>query len=625
MRLSDLQTDSARERLRASNLDDLENAFKQESPLTDSHDESNKQDSDAFLPFLDRDKSNGSTDSTTPAGNTELGAGAKAGGAGIGAAEIIDSSLNNTFASATNATPKRPVRVLDPFDEDSGPSSIPVNVVGNNRMNLDSISERQGLTSNDPFRNGAGAGAGTAMGMGGYPTSRASVGVGSHPSSNYGSDYYPSRRSFIVACLIILAIIGLAIGIFAGERMTTSRVVPMSPTSSPTETLNQYDEYFLKSTELIQASLVSNPADFSRTCVHELCGGSGDVSNLSIQSLVMTYLVFEDALWRDWSWTDDYPPVERYVQRFQLTLFAFATGLQKDASGVVAGYTVDTWKETTNWLDGEDECNWFGITCNIRSAYILNRDFVNSELMTSTITAIARADIPGAPVAMLPMVTSISLNKNDLLGKLMPEIFKMRHLERFELWQNVLTGNIPADIKNLVSLRKLWLYETGGLTGSIPKQIGLLSNLESLFVGGNKLTGALPNMTLMTNLNTLAVNGNALTGTIPTTIAKAIGLERLFFDENKFNGPLPNELGLLTNLTDIRFNNNAFTGTLPIELRALKNLKVLYLYDNKFVGGLDNSLVSDWASMGESFPCFDQSCLPPNAFSLSSFCLDRIF
>jgi Leucine-rich repeat (LRR) protein len=245
--------------------------------------------------------------------------------------------------------------------------------------------------------------------------------------------------------------------------------------------------------------------------------------------------------------------------------------------------------------------------------------------MTSTITAIARADIPGAPVAMLPMVTSISLNKNDLLGKLMPEIFKMRHLERFELWQNVLTGNIPADIKNLVSLRKLWLYETGGLTGSIPKQIGLLSNLESLFVGGNKLTGALPNMTLMTNLNTLAVNGNALTGTIPTTIAKAIGLERLFFDENKFNGPLPNELGLLTNLTDIRFNNNAFTGTLPIELRALKNLKVLYLYDNEFDGGLDNFLVTGWASMSEYFPCFDQSCLPPNAFSLSSFCLDRIF
>ena len=637
MRLVDAQTDSARERQREANLDDLENAFKQESPLTDSYDESSKQDSDAFLPFPDRDKSNGATDTTTHAGNVDLGAGT-AGTAGLGATETIDSSLKNTFAPAPSATPKRPVRVLDPFDDDSGPSSVPVDVVGNNRINMNSNSERQGLTSNDPFRNGAGAGSGAGTGMGGYPTRRASVGAGSRRSSNYGpvntppdqydySDYYPSRRSCIVACLILLAIIGLAIGILAGGTMTTSRVVQttaqpsvtMSPTPSPTEPLSEYDRYFIRGTRLIQDSMVSDFADFGRVCHHKRCGGDGDMSNLSIQDRVMTYLVFEDELFRDWAWRDDFPAVERVVQRYILTLFAFATGLEKDASGELPGFIVNTWKESANWLNGEDECNWFGITCDTRSAYIFARDFVNSEFMTASAagTATARADLPNAPVVKIPMVTSISLNKNTLKGELMPELFRMRHLEMIELWQAELIGTIHADIKNLVSLKKLWLHETVGLTGSLPKEIGSLSNLESLFVGGNMLTGALPNMTLLTNLNTLAVNDNAFKGSIPTTIAKATGLERLFLDENKFSGSLPIELGFLTNLTDVRFNNNEFTGPLPYTLSALKNLKVLYLYDNEFDGGLDNFLVTGWASMSEYFPCFDQSCLPPNAFSLS--------
>jgi len=53
------------------------------------------------------------------------------------------------------------------------------------------------------------------------------------------------------------------------------------------------------------------------------------------------------------------------------------------------------------------------------------------------------------------------------------------------------------------------------LTGSIPELTGL-TNLQFFFVSNNQLTGSIPELTRLTNLTSFWVNNNQLTGNVPS-------------------------------------------------------------------------------------------------------------
>lgn len=54
-----------------------------------------------------------------------------------------------------------------------------------------------------------------------------------------------------------------------------------------------------------------------------------------------------------------------------------------------------------------------------------------------------------------------------------------------------LTGEVPPEIKNLVSLEKLLLY-SNKLSGEIPAELGELTNLSELRLDYNQFTGKIP-------------------------------------------------------------------------------------------------------------------------------------
>ena len=54
------------------------------------------------------------------------------------------------------------------------------------------------------------------------------------------------------------------------------------------------------------------------------------------------------------------------------------------------------------------------------------------------------------------------------------------------------TGSIPSQIGLLTNLSVLFLYNNLALTGSIPSQIGLLTSLNWLWLANNTLTGSIP-------------------------------------------------------------------------------------------------------------------------------------
>jgi len=100
----------------------------------------------------------------------------------------------------------------------------------------------------------------------------------------------------------------------------------------------------------------------------------------------------------------------------------------------------------------------------------------------------------------------------------------------------------------------------------LPPEIGQLTNLRELALGGNRLTALPPEIGQLANLRRLALSGNRLT-VLPPEIGQLTRLETLRLDGNQLTA-LPPEIGQLTRLGTLALGGNQLT-TLPRELADL--------------------------------------------------------
>jgi hypothetical protein len=77
---------------------------------------------------------------------------------------------------------------------------------------------------------------------------------------------------------------------------------------------------------------------------------------------------------------------------------------------------------------------------------------------------------------------------------------------------------------------------------------------------------------------------NELSGFLPTEFGLLTNLDYLVVANNNLGGPIPDTLGLATSLIGISLSNNTMTGTVPVTLGLLPNLQFLQLDGNDFVG-----------------------------------------
>ena len=110
--------------------------------------------------------------------------------------------------------------------------------------------------------------------------------------------------------------------------------------------------------------------------------------------------------------------------------------------------------------------------------------------------------------------------------------------------------------------------------------------LVSLYQASNALRGTIPDeIGLLTSLNVINLGGNTLSGTVPSQLGSLTALTWLDLSSNDFGGTVPSELGSLTALTSLSLDTNSFTGTVPSQLGSLTALTVLELYDNVGLNG----------------------------------------
>ena len=190
-------------------------------------------------------------------------------------------------------------------------------------------------------------------------------------------------------------------------------------------------------------------------------------------------------------------------------------------------------------------------------------------------------------------------------GSIPPELGRLTDLYSLLLMGNYLSGSIPIELSSLPRLRTLWL-SNNYLSGSIPPELGNLTNLESLLLGLNGLSGSIPpELGNLTRLDSLRLQHNELSGSIPPSLGNLTDLWSLYLHGNELSGSIPPSLGNLTKLVYFNLSDNELSGSIPPELDNLTRLEAFGLSGNDLSGCIPLGLTRVLAeqSLGLSACC----------------------
>ena len=173
-----------------------------------------------------------------------------------------------------------------------------------------------------------------------------------------------------------------------------------------------------------------------------------------------------------------------------------------------------------------------------------------------------------------------------LNGTIPAELGGLTEMTRLYLHRNNLAGEIPAELNGLTNLVWLRLYDND-LSGEVPDLTGMTS-LERFYVHQNDLTGGVPTK-LSNSVTHILVHRNMLTGEIPD-LSGMTNLVWLGLYDNDLSGEIPASVGSIANLKRLYLHGNALTGAVPMEIGNIASLTNLWLENNMLSGELPSSL-----------------------------------
>lgn len=148
-----------------------------------------------------------------------------------------------------------------------------------------------------------------------------------------------------------------------------------------------------------------------------------------------------------------------------------------------------------------------------------------------------------------------------------------------------LTGSIPPEWETMTSLQTFSIAAFGLDRSPMPPFINTATNLREIRIVFTDHTGSVDSFVHLSSLQVLVLDLSQLTGTIPTEIGLLTDLQEVSINyAPQIEGTLPTEVGLLTNLSKLSFWHSNLTGAIPSELAHLTKLTVLDLRDTELTG-----------------------------------------
>lgn len=283
-------------------------------------------------------------------------------------------------------------------------------------------------------------------------------------------------------------------------------------------------------------------------------------------------------------------------------------------------------KDPLNYLDSwkitESPCQFYGVSCDDQTGRVvgisLNYKSLSGKISPAlgALQSLKSLVIPSnyiygeLPTALVNCsdLRVLNVTWNNITGVL-PDLSKLQKLEILDVSDNYLTGDFPTWVGSLTRLSKLGLNDNNFEEGGIPENIGNLTNLRWLNLGGIRLTGEIPKsvfdlkdletldlssnkisgdfpveITKLRNLLKIELFGNRLTGVIPKEFAELNLLQEFDVSMNQMHGELPTEIGNMKNLTVFQCSTNHFSGELPLGFGDMQRLKGFSIYRNNFTG-----------------------------------------
>jgi len=282
----------------------------------------------------------------------------------------------------------------------------------------------------------------------------------------------------------------------------------------------------------------------------------------------------------------------------------------------------DYWYNNTGWTTEQDQCSWFGITCD-EQGYM-----VEINLPSNNMTG----EFPANSLSSFYNLQRLVLGNNSLHGIMAGTydrnadddvysnsfgwvtdtsvFFNLRDLTHVDLSQNNISGEVdvlfaPAlqyanfSYNNFTSINTFKKFKKSHQTltvcdvshNSINTSTSILmtnvpSNIEQLILSNNLIHGALPTSSLeeLVNLRRLDMSLNSLSGELPDFSSVYPSLQVLYLsdqDSEGLVGNIPESLANLSFLSTLNLGGNKLSGSIPPVLGNMGQLRVLNLSSNK--------------------------------------------
>ncbi|EYU40635.1 hypothetical protein MIMGU_mgv1a026366mg [Erythranthe guttata] len=215
-----------------------------------------------------------------------------------------------------------------------------------------------------------------------------------------------------------------------------------------------------------------------------------------------------------------------------------------------------------------------------------------SECSQLQIISISRNSFSGQiprEISELRFLRGLALGVNNLNGMIfffITSLTNCRSLYELAITDNPIDGILPTSVGNLSKSLQIFHAYNCELKGTIPPEIGNLSNLVTLALGGNELSGEIPiGIKNMHMLQGLSLDYNKMSGSVfPEVLCDLDSLVYLYLNQNNFSGTIPDCLGNVTSLRNLYLDSNMLTSTIPSSVWRLADLLKLNLSSNLLSG-----------------------------------------
>ena len=257
------------------------------------------------------------------------------------------------------------------------------------------------------------------------------------------------------------------------------------------------------------------------------------------------------------------------------------------------------WYNKAAWNSSTSHCAWYGITCHNNTyvkTIVLAYNNLDGSLPSNLwkIRNLMALCTPGNPrlrgrigdflFGNMSTLLTVVLNAASISGDIPQDIAKLSYLQNFlgcTMHGDGFTGRLPDNIGNMTELRFLCL---GGnrLTGQIPRGITRLNKLYYLDLRNSPgmMRGQLSDLFSISSLQFLSVSGVKLIGEMPLMLPA--NLQVLILPGNNISSQFTQKIPENSRLTELNVANNELTGDIPGQLLLFPNIKMIDLSQNKF-------------------------------------------